>query len=217
MQVGEPHSGELAWWSSNDQSYADVRLTRTVEVPGGGDVRFWSWNDYIIEELWDYGFIEVSTNGGTNWTQLEVFDEAGNMVSTDEDPNGNLAGLFGGLQNGLTGTTGGYRHDYVNLTPYAGTTIQLRLRYLTDPAFEERGWFADDFSITADGATVWTDNVENGVNGWTADPGTLTDTTGNGWVQTSGTFDYEQYYLAEWRNFDGYDNGLRTPYATNWL
>ena len=29
-------------------------------------------------------------------------------------------------------------------------------------------------------------------------------------MQTSGTFDYEQYYLAEWRNFDGYDNGLKT-------
>ena len=47
--------------------------------------------------------------------------------------------------------------------------------------------------------------------------GTFTDTTGAGWVQTSGTFDYEQYYLAEWRNFDGFDNGLKTPYATNWV
>ena len=216
VQVGEPHSGDTAWWSSDDQSYADVRLTRTVEVPAGSDVRFWSWNDYVIEELWDYGFIEVSTDG-ENWTQLEVFDEDGNMVSTDDDPNGNLAGLFGDLENGLTGTTGGYRHDYVQLTPYAGSTIQLRLRYLTDPAFEERGWFADDFSVTADGTTVWSDGVEDGLNGWAADPGTLTDTTGNGWVQTSGTFDYEQYYLAEWRNFDGYDNGLRTPYATNWV
>ena len=139
------------------------------------------------------------------------------MVSTDEDPNGNLAGLFGGLENGLTGSTNGYRHDYVNLTPYAGSTIQLRLRYVTDAAFEERGWFADDFSVTADGTEVWTDDVENGLNGWTAEQGSFTNTTGNGWVQTSGTFDYEQYYLAEWRNFDGYDNGLRTPYVTNWL
>ena len=186
VQVGEPHSGDLAWWSSNDQSYADVRLTRSIDVPAGHDVRFWSWNDYVIEEFWDYGFIEVSTDGA-DWTQLEVFDEAGTIVSTDEDPNGNLAGLFGGLENGLTGSTNGYRHDYVDLTPYAGSTIQLRLRYLTDPAFEERGWFADDFSVTADGTTVWSDDVEGGLNGWTADNGTLTNTTGNGWVQTSGT------------------------------
>ena len=25
-RVGEPHSGGFAWWSSNDQSYADIRL-----------------------------------------------------------------------------------------------------------------------------------------------------------------------------------------------
>ena len=57
------------------------------------------------------------------------------MVSTNEDPNGNLANYFGGLQNGLTGDSGGYRHDYVDLTPYAGTTILLRLRCATDAAF----------------------------------------------------------------------------------
>ena len=125
VQVGEPHSGELAWWSSSDQSFADTRLTRSIDVPEGADVRFWSWDNYTIEELWDYGFIETSTDGGTTWKQEEVFDEAGNMVSTDEDPNGNLAGTFGGLENGLTGDSGGYRHDYVDLTPYAGSTIQL--------------------------------------------------------------------------------------------
>ena len=39
-------------------------------------------------------------------------------------------------------------------------------------------------------------------------------TTGAGWVQTSGSFDYEQYYIAEWRNLDGYDKGLKTAYTS---
>ena len=38
-----------------------------------------------------------------------------------------------------------------------------------------------------------------------------------GWVRTSGTFDYEQYYLVEWRNLDGFDKGLKTPYTTNFF
>ena len=149
------------------------------------------------------------------WSQLEVFDEAGNMVSTDEDPNGNLEAYFGGLENGLTGDSGGYRHDYVDLTPYAGSSIQLRLRYATDAAFEERGWFADDFSVTADGTEVWADDVESGDNGWTAAVDTFTDTTGAGWVITSGTNTYDQYYLMEWRTNAGFDKGLQTPYSTN--
>jgi immune inhibitor A len=169
-----PHSGENMWYSNNDQPWADVKLSRTLEVPAGADVRFWTWNNYTIEELWDYGFIEVSTDGGATWSQLEVRDEAGNVVSTSEDPNGRLRD-YGGLVNGLTGTTGGeWRHDWVNLTPYAGTTIGLRLRYATDAAFEEPGWFADDFEVTADGTSVFTDDVEGGDAGWTSEQGTFT-------------------------------------------
>ena len=36
-------------------------------------------------------------------------------------------------------------------------------------------------------------------------------------MRTSGTFDYEQYYLVEWRNFVGFDKGLKTPYVTDYL
>ena len=85
----------------------------------------------------------------------------------------------------------------------------MRLRYATDAAFQERGWFADDFSVTADGATTWSDDVEGGDNGWTADNTTFTGTHGAGWIRTSGTFSFEQYYLAEWRTYDGFDNGLK--------
>ncbi len=211
---GEPHSGDLAWWTGKDQSDADVRLTRSVDVPSGGDVRFWMWNSYTIEELWDYGFVEVSEDDGETWKQLEVFDEAGDMVSTDQDTNGNLEAYFGGLENGLTGDSGGYRHDYVDLTPYAGSTVQLRLRYATDAAFEERGWFADDFSLTDDGTEVWSDDVESGDNGWTPEVQSWTTTTGAGWTRASGTADYQQYYLVEWRNRVGFDKGLRTPYTS---
>jgi immune inhibitor A len=189
IQRATPHGGEAMWYSNNDQSWADVR--------------FWMWNNYDIEALWDYGFVEVSTDGGSTWTQLEVRDEAGNVVSTNEDPNGRLHD-DGGLQNGLTGSTGDeWRHDYVNLTPYAGSTIGLRLRDATDAAFEAPGWFADDFEVTADG--------------WTSEQGTFTDTDGAGWIITGGTFIYQQYYLAEWRNYDGFDKGLRYAYDTTYF
>ena len=217
VQVGEPHSGELAWWSSNDQSYADVRLTRSIDVPTGSDVRFWSWNNYTIEEFWDYGFIEVSTNG-TTWTQLEVFDEDGTLVSTDEDPERQprrpVRWTAERAHRGHRRLPARLRQpDPVRRArPFSSGSATSPTR----PSRSAAGSPTTSRSPPA-ATTVLTDDVENGLNGWTAQPGTLTDTTGNGWVQTSGTFDYEQYYLAEWRNFDGYDNGLRTPYTTNWL
>jgi immune inhibitor A len=146
-----------------------------------------------------------------------VRDEAGNVVTTNLDGHGRLQD-YGGLQNALSGDTGGaWRHDYVDLTPYAGTTIQLRLRYATDAGFLASGWFADDFALTAGGTAVWTDDVEAGAGDWTTSLGTFAGTTGAGWLITDGVFEFLQYYLAEWRNFDGFDKGLKYTYDSDYL
>lgn len=220
VTVAEPHSGEHMWWNGNDGNWQDNTMTRTMEVPSGSDVKAWMWNNYIIEKDWDYGFVEVSTDGGSSWTQLKVYSADGKEVSTPDgygDPNGNLA-KFGGLKHGLTGDSDGWRHDYVDLAPYAGQTVQFRLRSTSDAAFLERGWFADDFSLVADGSTVWSDDVENGENGWTTARGTFVagQTLGTGWHIDTGTQIKSQYYLAEWRNFDGFDEGLKYAYDTTY-
>ena len=65
VTLADPHSGGNMWWSNNDQDWADVRITRDISVPAGSDLRFWMWNNYVIEDRWDYGFVEVSPDGGT--------------------------------------------------------------------------------------------------------------------------------------------------------
>ncbi|MEU0155249.1 immune inhibitor A domain-containing protein [Micromonospora fulviviridis] len=216
ITLAQPHSGSNMWYSGADQNWADVKLSRTVTVPNAADAKFWMWNNYVIEADWDYGFLEVSTNGGATWSEQKVYDATGKLVTTKDgyaDPNGRMVD-FGNKKYGLTGSTGGWRHDYVDLSAYAGQTVQVRLRYATDEAFVERGWFADDFSVTGGGATTWSDDVEGGVNGWTQTGGTFTDTTGAGWHFDSGTQVKSHYYLAEWRNFDGFDKGLKYTYDT---
>ena len=220
IALADPHSGSAMWYAGADQNWADVTLSRSVAVPAGGtDAKFWMWNNYVIEQDWDFGFVEVSTDGGTTWTEKKVFDEAGTEVSTPDgyaDPNGNLAG-FGDKKYGLTGDSGGWQHEYVDLGAYAGTTVQVRLRQATDAGFLERGWFADDFSLTAGGATVWSDDVEGADdNGWTLATGTWTNTSGAGWHKDSGTQVKAQYYLVEWRNYDGFDKGLQYAYDTTY-
>ena len=104
----------------------------------------------------------------------------------------------------------------MDLTPYAGQSIQLRLRYATDAGFQERGWFADDFSLTDGSTTVWSDDVETGANGWTPSVGTFEATSGSGWSIDPGTHVNAQFYLVEWRNLDGFDKGLSYAYDTNY-
>lgn len=221
VTLADPHSGENMWYSSNDQSWADVRLTNDAfEVPAGPDVRFWTWNNYVIEADWDFGFIEVSTDGGATFEELKVFNEDGSVASTDDDypdPNGRMSD-YGGKKYGIHGDTGGaWEHYYVDLTPYAGQTVQLRLRYATDAGFEAGGWFVDDLELTANGTSVWVEDVESGSPDWTPFVTTFTTTTGAGWVIDTGTSVRSHYYLAEWRNHDGFDEGLKYAYDTNYL
>ncbi|MGW1993107.1 immune inhibitor A domain-containing protein [Embleya sp. NPDC001921] len=214
VRIGTPHSGANMWYSERDQEWSDARLVRDLAVPAGGSATFSMWNDYTIEQDWDFGFVEVSTDDGASWTQLAVRDDAGNLVSTPPDypdPNRNLAELR--KVNGLTGDSGGWRHDNVDLTPYAGQSVKLRLDLNTDAAFMEKGWFTDDFSLTNGGTTVWSDDVESGDNGWTPVKGTNTVTRGAGWGRTSGEVEREQYYLMEWRAPVGFDQGLRYAYT----
>lgn len=218
ITLATPHSGDSMWWSNNDQDWADSTLTRSIEVPAGAvDARFWMWNDYVIEKDWDFGFVELSTDGGATWTEQKVYDDAGHEVSTPDDypdPEGRLAD-YGGKRYGLTGSTDGWRHDYVDLTAHAGTTVQVRLRYATDEAFLERGWFVDDLSLTVAGVPIWTDDAEAN-DGWTPAVGSFTATTGAGWVLDAGSTSASHYYLAEWRNLDGFDGGLAYGYDSTY-
>ena len=55
-----------------------------------------------------------------------------------------------------------------------------------------------------------------GDNGWTLTPGTLHRHHRAGWHKDTGTQVKAQYYLAEWRNFDGFDKGLQYAYDTTY-
>lgn len=220
VTLAVPHSGDNMWWGNNGQSWAKNTVTRSVDVPAAADSKFWMWNNYVIEADWDFGFVEVSTDGGATWTPQKVFSEDGAEVTTPDgypDPNGNLHS-FGERKYGLTGSSDGWRHDYINLGAWSGQTVQVRLMQATDAAFTERGWFADDFSVTGGGNTTWADDVEGGANGWTAAVGTWVDGTplGAGWVIDPGSSSAAQYYMVEWRNFDGFDKGLRYAYDTTY-
>ncbi|MEV6965819.1 immune inhibitor A domain-containing protein [Hamadaea sp. NPDC051192] len=216
ISLATPHSGSQMWYSNADQNWADVKLTRTVQVPAAADAKFWLYSDYSIEQDWDYGFIELSTDGST-WSEQKVYTEGGALVTTPDnygDPNGRMRD-YGGKKYGLTGHTTGWRHDYVDLSAYAGQTVQVRLRYATDEASLEKGWFVDDLSVTGGGATTWSDDAEAN-NGWAQTGGTFVDTTGAGWILDPGSQWRNQYYLAEWRNFDGFDEGLKYTYDTTY-
>lgn len=150
-----PHDASLEWWSNRGDSI-DTRLTRPVDLRHvhTATLHFWIW--YDIEKDFDYGYVEVSTDGGKTWTTLATQD------TTTSNPNGQNYG------NGFTGTSGGTTPRWVaetaNLDAYAGKQILLRFEYVTDDSYNADGFAIDGVEIPEIGfhGTTNTDD------GWTA-------------------------------------------------
>jgi len=188
--VNTPHSG--AWeWFGGKADQIDTKLRRTVDLSGksSATLSFWTW--YDIEPLWDFGFVQVSEDGGLTWVSLPI---AG--TTTDHDPSA-MGSIVANLP-GFTGNSGGWVYKTYDLSSYAGKPIELQFRYMTDWGTTYAGFYVDDISVVADGATLFSDDVETLDPAWTA----------AGWMRDQGSGTKTHYYMLEWRNF----TPMETPY-----
>jgi len=198
VYMNTPYSGSYEWWSGTGVNQADYKLTRTVDLTPYSTATLTFWTQYEIETGWDFGFVQVSTDGGMTW--LTLSDVEG-RVTYDHDASA-MAEIVANLP-GFTGSSNGWVHETFNLP--TGGPIKLRFRYMTDWGTTYMGWFLDEIKIVADGTTVFYDGAETLDPGWTAE----------GWTRTTGTKTAGHYYIMEWRNFVGFDESLQ--YAYNWV
>ncbi|MEU6808339.1 immune inhibitor A domain-containing protein [Streptomyces sp. NPDC046831] len=191
-EVVTPAEGSTQWWSGSGDDLRNT-LTRSVDLTGKSSAALTLDGWYDIEANYDFLYAEVSTDGGANWTALDGTVD-GQPVPRD-----------GSDKPALTGTVDGYSKLSYPLDAYAGQKIQLRFRYQTDGGVAQKGFAADEITVTADGATLFSDNAESADAAWTA----------NGFSRIGASFtkDYKQYYLAENRQYVSYDTTLKTgPY-----
>ena len=186
-----PTSGMYLYYSGKS-NYRDAKLTLAAPWDFAAVVSptltFQTW--YDIEEGWDFGFVQVSTDAGETWTSL-----SGTTTTDEHDPDC----YFIDELPGYTGYSGGWIEETVDLSAYAGEAqVWLRFRYETDPATLGLGWFLDDI-VVSDGETVlFSDDAEEMDSKWIIEE----------WAHTDGYFTYPHYYIAEWRNACGFDAGL---------
>jgi hypothetical protein len=147
---GGPNSGQGLWWSSRGDAI-DTTLTRELDLRdlSAATLTFWTW--YDIERWYDYGYVEVSSDGGDTWQVLS------GRHTTEEDP---LRLAYG---PGYTGTSGGgeepaWVEESVDLTPFARQRVLLRFEYVTDSGLNTPGWAIDDIAVPELG---WLDNAES--------------------------------------------------------
>jgi hypothetical protein len=134
----EGRTGNPALFSGSGTNF-DRSIVRQVTVPAENatltfDTR---WN---TEGGWDFGFVQVSTDGGQTYTSL------GNTDTTSVHDPGAIA-LVAANVPGFTGDSGGWKAETFDLAAYAGQTIQLAFRYVTDSSVDLPGWWIDNVAV----------------------------------------------------------------------
>lgn len=118
------YSGSNVWGSNLTGPYLDNAdawlMTPEISLAGyaGAALRFMDW--YKFENNFDYGYLQISTNGGSTWTDLR--------------PR-------------VTNQNSGWTRVTINLDAYAGANIRLRWRYTTDGSVTRAGWYVDDVAV----------------------------------------------------------------------
>jgi hypothetical protein len=138
LPASAPDGSAVLW--SNAQDDIDTTLTREVDLTGADApvLTFQTWFD--IESWYDWGYVAVSTDGGTSWRALE------GTHSTTEDP---VAVAYG---PGYTGASGGgdvpqWVDERIDLQEFAGRRILLRFEYVTDGSTHGEGWAIDNVAV----------------------------------------------------------------------
>lgn len=132
------HSPTTCWTDSpagNYLPYANMAITSAnFSIPGGTDASLQFWHKYVTQTNYDYCYVDISTNGGTNFTNLRSYSG-----------------------------TASWKEEIVDISSYAGfSTTKIRFRFTSNSGTEYDGWYVDDvvvidrgwdYSSTVDGDT----------------------------------------------------------------
>lgn len=130
-----------AWYSGESTPLNALNLFLNVNLAPGSTLSFDTM--YIIEPGWDFGFVQISTDGGATWDRLVHDDMTDVHQGTTDEIQENLPGL--------TGNSNGWLTMNFDLTGYLGPAI-IRFLYMTDWGTQWPGWWVDNVAI--DGTPV---------------------------------------------------------------
>jgi hypothetical protein len=215
---GFEHLGDSTWWCGKyDPCWRQPRgygndwyqvLSRefpevaTITEPG--DVLTLEYDQRIaMEKNYDYGYTDVSSDGGETWTTVWVVENPG------------FAGTPGRSQDWDSTNPMAPGHLAIDLSDYAGQEISIRFRFESDGAYSSQdqynnppdnscldgAWQLDNIELwaeTPEPITIFLDDCESpGDNGWWHE-----DTPAHG--QTGVTF---------WRGLYGTDIWTNRPFT----
>lgn len=128
-----PHEGQYEWFSGKENNLNASMVTDTVYLPEANNIELNYYTWYYTETGYDYGYVEISNDGGENWDELKVME----------------------------GSSGGWINESFDLSEYAGEEVSIRFTYQTDGGYLEEGIYLDEIKVLADGTPVFEDYADS--------------------------------------------------------
>ena len=122
----------------NYANNATVIMTTTnpINLGANQNPKLTFYTKWDIENNWDYGQVEISTNNGSSWIPLTGLYT--NPGTGSFQPNGEP--LYDGIQTNWV-------REEIMLTGYTSSQNKLRFKLRTDGSVQKDGWYLDDISI----------------------------------------------------------------------
>ncbi|MEP7254523.1 MAG: M36 family metallopeptidase [Ferruginibacter sp.] len=140
----QSHSAPNSFFTSNLITVNDQLLatTNSMTLPAS-PLKLTFWGYINSESGWDGGVVEISTNGGTNWSDLGTYITSGKYNGTLGTSSNPLSG-----RSAFTGNSAGFVQTTINLASYAGlSNIKFRFRFGSDASVNAVGWYVDDILL----------------------------------------------------------------------
>ena len=149
-------------------STVTMTLTNPINLTGFTNPRLTFYTKYDIENNWDYGQVEISTNNGATWIPLQ--GQYTNPGTGSFQPNGEPL---------YDGTNTNWVREEISLSSYISSQFKIRFEFKTDTNVEKDGWYVDDikifyYSVNSVELTTLTALIEGFYNGSTMVTDTIT-------------------------------------------
>jgi len=151
--VTDPLGGDnqVLWANEGDELDSAIIFDADLSSVDSATLNFDNFID--IEEQWDFGVVQVSTDGGDTWTSLANENTRSDVVEEG----------YPKIKENLPGFTGHYedwKQESFDLSEYAGQKVLISFRYLTDWGYNDSGWFVDNIEIPEIGYSNEGNSVE---------------------------------------------------------
>jgi hypothetical protein len=129
---------QVLWGNNGDEVDNAMIFEADLSNVDSATLKFDNFID--IEEHWDFGVVQVSTDGGDTWENLANENTTSDIVEEG----------YPTIKENLPGFTGHYddwQQETFDLSKYVGQKVHISFRYLTDWGYNDSGWFVDNIEI----------------------------------------------------------------------